>query len=176
MGSIIIPEYSQIYLYLSQVDFDFIPTKFKVPAFFACLKDNTLIEKLMRDLKFEKKKINAAVKLCNYLTMECSQDKLVKKIFFEEEKEAEEILTTISILKSDHRILQIFNDLKRENKLIHKKDVQLSGEDLLVLGLRGEMIGKVLNSVYEYILENPERNNKDEILNYVNLYLQQGKN
>ncbi|WAM37194.1 CCA tRNA nucleotidyltransferase [Caldicellulosiruptor acetigenus] len=176
VGSIIIPEYSQIYLYLSQVDFDFIPTKFKVPAFFACLKDNTLIEKLMRDLKFEKKKINAAVKLCNYLTMECSQDKLVKKIFFEEEKEAEEILTTISILKSDHRILQIFNDLKRENKLIHKKDVQLSGEDLLVLGLRGEMIGKVLNSVYEYILENPEKNNKDEILNYVNLYLQQGKN
>ena len=176
VGSIIIPEYSQIYLYLSQVDFDFIPTKFKVPALFACLRDNTLIEKLMRDLKFEKKKINAAVKLCNYLTMECSQDKLVKKIFFEEEKEAEEILTTISILKSDHRILQIFNDLKRENKLIHKKDVQLSGEDLLVLGLRGEMIGKVLNSVYEYILENPERNNKDEILNYVNLYLQQGKN
>lgn len=176
VGSIIIPEYSQIYLYLSQVDFDFIPTKFKVPTFFACLKDNTLIEKLMRDLKFEKKKINAAVKLCNYLTMECSQDKLVKKIFFEEEKEAEEILITISILKSDHRILQIFNDLKRENKLIHKKDVQLSGKDLLVLGLRGEMIGKVLNSVYEYILENPEKNNKDEILNYVNLYLQQGKN
>lgn len=32
------------------------------------------------------------------------------------------------------------------------------------------MIGKVLNSVYEYILENFERNNKDEILNYVNLY------
>lgn len=75
----------------------------------------------MRDLKFEKKKINAAVKLSNYLTIECSHDKLVKKIFFEEEKEAEEILTTISILKSDHRILQIFNDLKRENKLIHKK-------------------------------------------------------
>lgn len=68
-----------------------------------------------------KKKINFAVKLCNYLTMECSQDKLVKKIFFEEEKEVEEILTTISILKSDHRILQTFNDLKRENKLIHKK-------------------------------------------------------
>lgn len=66
--------------------------------------------------------------------------------------------------------------MKRENKLIHKKDVQLSGEDLLVLGLRGEMIGKVLNSVYEYILENPEKNNKDDILNYVNLYLQGGKN
>ncbi|ADQ45876.1 Polynucleotide adenylyltransferase region [Caldicellulosiruptor kronotskyensis 2002] len=176
VGSIIIPEYSQIYLYLSQVDFDFIPTKFKVPAFFACLKDGILVEKLMRDLKFEKKKINFAVKLCNYLTMECSQDKLVKKIFFEEEKEVEEILTTISILKSDHRILQTFNDLKRENKLIHKKDVQLSGKDLLVLGLRGEMIGKVLNTVYEYVLENPEKNSKDEILNYVNLYLQQGKN
>lgn len=38
------------------------------------------------------------------------------------------------------------------------------------------MIGKVLNSVYEYILENPEKNNKDDILNYVNLYLQGGKN
>lgn len=38
------------------------------------------------------------------------------------------------------------------------------------------MIGKVLNTVYEYVLENPEKNSKDEILNYVNLYLQQGKN
>uniref|UniRef100_A0A7C5V346 CCA tRNA nucleotidyltransferase n=1 Tax=Caldicellulosiruptor owensensis TaxID=55205 RepID=A0A7C5V346_9FIRM len=176
VGSIIIPEFSQIYLYLSQVEFDFIPTKFKVPAFFACLKDNTLIEKLMRDLKFDRRNISLAIKLCNYLKMHYNAEELIKRIFFEEEENVEDIIFTMSILKNDTKITETFDILKKQNRLIRKKDVKINGKDLLKLGLKGEEIGKTLNLIYEYILINPEKNNKDEILNYVNLYLQEGKN
>ncbi|WPX07856.1 CCA tRNA nucleotidyltransferase [Anaerocellum danielii] len=176
VGKVIIPEYAKIYSFLHSTEFDLIPVQFKVPAFFACLGDTGKVEDLMRELRFDKKNITIATKLCKYINAKYDTEYLVKRIYFEEEKTSEEIIYTISILKKDKAMVEVFNTLKVQSKLINKKDVKINGRDLLKLGLRGKEIGSVLHSVYEYILQNPGKNNRDDIFKYVSSYLQQGKN
>ncbi|ABP67828.1 tRNA adenylyltransferase [Caldicellulosiruptor saccharolyticus DSM 8903] len=176
VGETVIPEYIKIYSFLHSTEFDLILSEFKIPAFFACFRDPKKVEDIMRDLRFDKKNIILATKLCNYLNSEYATEYLVKKVYFEEEKMPEGIISTLSILKKDKTLMELFSTLKAQNKLVSKKDVKIKGDDLLKLGLKGKELGNVLQIIYEYILHNPEKNNRDEILKHVNSYFKQGKN
>ncbi|WAM34676.1 CCA tRNA nucleotidyltransferase [Caldicellulosiruptor morganii] len=175
VGEVVIQEYERIYKFLHSTKFDLIPFSLKIPAFFAALRDAKKVETLMRKLRFDRKNIALAITLCNYLNSEYSTEYLVRKIFFEEEK-AEEIIIALSILNKDDTMVELFNKLRVKNRLVKKEDVKIKGEDLLELGLKGKEIGNVLQMVYEYILYNPEKNNRKDILDFVNSHLKKGKN
>ena len=47
------------------------------------------------------------------------------------------------------------------------KDLAINGHDLIQLGFQGKTIGDVLKAVYEWVLEEPSRNEKDILERYI---------
>lgn len=59
----------------------------------------------------------------------------------------------------------IFDKLMRENQCTSKSQLAISGQDLIAMGLpQGKVIGQVLNQLFEQVLETPELNTKDKLL------------
>lgn len=61
-----------------------------------------------------------------------------------------------------------FHKIMEENQCISLKDLELTGQDLIALGLRpGPKIGELLNHALEEVLEDPEKNQKEYLLGFV---------
>lgn len=61
-----------------------------------------------------------------------------------------------------------FHQIIEENQCISLKSLEITGQDLIALGMRpGPGIGEVLNQALEQVLEDPERNRQDYLLEYV---------
>lgn len=175
VGEVIIPYFYRIYESLLKVDFDSI-VFFKVSAFFAVLKDLKLVEEAMKSLRYDNKTIKIAKKLCLYLQKKDDVEMIIKKIYFEEAEQAENIISCIAILKNDLSIIKMYDKLKKEKKLIKKDQINIKGDDLVKIGLKGKEIKNALQKVYDYVLNNPGKNNKDELIEYVSLFIKKGNN
>ena len=51
--------------------------------------------------------------------------------------------------------------------MLSMKDLAINGHDLIQLGFQGKTIGDVLKAVYEWVLEEPSRNEKDILERYI---------
>lgn len=173
VGQIIINRFDDIYKSLSKIDFDEI-VNLKVPSFFSVLADSKAIEETMRSLKYDKKSIKFAKRIGFYLQDENINVMKIKKIFFENPKDAEHIILCLAKLKNDFEIISLYNDLKEKNELLEKKDIRIDGNDLIAAGLNGTAIKDVLQKTYDYVLLHPEKNNKEELLGYVNQLIKLG--
>ncbi len=47
------------------------------------------------------------------------------------------------------------------------KELAVKGDDITALGIRGSKVGDILNSVLDYVLQNPEKNSKNELMKYI---------
>lgn len=50
---------------------------------------------------------------------------------------------------------------------LSKNELDIKGDDLVKIGLQGEMVGKMLNKCLERVLEDPKLNNKNDLLKIV---------
>lgn len=65
-------------------------------------------------------------------------------------------------------ILQLYKEIIRDNECIKLKDMELNGKDLLALGIpQGKMVGKILGDLFELVIEEPEKNKKEFLMDYV---------
>lgn len=65
-------------------------------------------------------------------------------------------------------ILQLYQEIIREHECIRLKDMEINGKDLLSLGIpQGKNIGKILNELFELVLEEPEKNRRGFLIEYV---------
>lgn len=75
--------------------------------------------------------------------------------------------------KADEKIVIIKNCLKllsimeKEEDMLSIKDLMINGHDLIQLGFQGKAIGDALKIVYEWVLEDPSRNEKDILKKYI---------
>lgn len=59
---------------------------------------------------------------------------------------------------------RIDNEITK-NSALSLKDLNVTGNDLLLLGIpKGKIIGKILNELFESVLEDPKLNNKEQLL------------
>lgn len=65
---------------------------------------------------------------------------------------------TIDIIK------QRFGEILENNEAITFKDLQINGYDLMDIGYIGKEVGTELNNLLEYIMEYPDRNKKDHLI------------
>lgn len=61
---------------------------------------------------------------------------------------------------------EIVNFVISNHQPISLKDLALNGNDLKELGIEGKEIGELLNKILELVLENPETNNKTDLLRF----------
>ena len=74
-------------------------------------------------------------------------------------------------VKNYYNILK-FGDIAQkvidENEVFGQKDVAINGNDLIKLGFnQGKELGDMLKKCLEYIIENPDKNNKEDLIDYV---------
>lgn len=65
--------------------------------------------------------------------------------------------------KNQEYIRKIFNRVKNEPYCI--KDLAVTGNDILSLGINGKDIGKVMNGILDEVMKNPELNSREKLLN-----------
>jgi len=87
----------------------------------------------------------------------------------------------ISKLKRDHRE-DIYHDLSfktvrfirkfvKNKEAIYIKDLNVSGNDLIALGFSGRLIGAILQNLQNIVIESPEKNKRDELIEFAKTLL-----
>ena len=76
----------------------------------------------------------------------------------------EKVQEKINIIENGKIIL---DTMQKEHDYISLKDLKISGKDLKSLGFQGKQIKEVLNILYNYVLENPKYNTKENLLSYI---------
>lgn len=62
-------------------------------------------------------------------------------------------------------IEELYAEIRRKQECVGLKDLAVTGADLIALGMRpGREIGECLNALLEIVLEEPERNTREELL------------
>lgn len=110
-----------------------------------------------RILSFLKKNFNEPQELLNFL-----KEFIIHTIFDHQIKK----------INQDQNLKYFFgllNDSLKKDPLV-SKDLSLNGEDLLKLGFKGIEIGKIQEYLLEFVLENPINNQKQILLEKIEMY------
>lgn len=59
----------------------------------------------------------------------------------------------------------IYKEILEKRQCLSKKELAINGRDLLAMGVgQGKEIGKIIDAIFEQVLENPELNNREALL------------
>ena len=82
-----------------------------------------------------------------------------------------ETKTGIKILKEykgSEKRLSLQKKILEEKNCLSLKDLALDGKDLIALGMKpGKELGETLQILFDYVLENPDKNTKEELEAYL---------
>ena len=66
---------------------------------------------------------------------------------------------------------QVYRKILEENQCVSLKELAITGKDLIGLGMKpGPAIGEVLSGALEQVLEEPEKNTKEYLLDFCRKY------
>ena len=148
-------------------------------------KGEEMARRILRRLRFDNDTIGKVCKLVKYHDRKLSlkPEKLRKAIvgigpelfpFLLEVKEAD------MLAQSDYKreekeqeladIRKVYNKILEAGDCLTLKDLALSGKDLIAQGMRpGKELGETLQKLFDYVLENPEKNSKEDLLEVLQL-------
>lgn len=133
-------------------------------------EESSIIEKILRALKYDNNTIKEVDILSRYYYVDINCEKreikkilnligidMFKKLIFM--KEAMEKNFNVDIY------IKILNSIEEKGECYKIKDLKINGRDLISLGIQnGKIIGEILNALLEMVIENPEMNNRDKLL------------
>ena len=61
----------------------------------------------------------------------------------------------------------IYYEIIKNNEAVSVKDLKINGHDIKALGYEGKKIGKILNYLSDYIIEHPENNEKEKLIELI---------
>ncbi|PRR78683.1 CCA-adding enzyme [Clostridium liquoris] len=137
---------------------------------------------ILKRMKYDNKTIEKVYTLIKYHDYELYSNKSIKKLLNKigEElfvdllkvKEADIKAQSPKFYEERHiKLLEIkekLNNILQERQCFSLKDLAINGRDLTELGLaQGKEIGKILNELLEMVMENPELNTKEELINII---------
>jgi len=145
---------------------------------------------ILRRLKFDKKSIDIILRLIKH------HDRPIEPDFKDVRKAASAVGEDIfeyllRVKKADNEaqnpeicrdklnnlktISNIFQSIKEKHECLSIKDLEINGHDLIALGYRqGKEIGTVLNRLLQTVLDNPDMNNRDKLIQKAGELLKKG--
>ena len=142
-----------------------------------------MARKILRRLRFDNDTISKVCKLVKYHDQKLSLKpaklrKAIVKIGPElfplllEVKEAD--MLAQSNYKRDEKetelaqIREVYTKILEEKDCLSLKDLAVCGKDLIEQGMHpGKELGETLQKLFEYVLENPEKNNKEDLFEFL---------
>jgi tRNA nucleotidyltransferase (CCA-adding enzyme) len=62
----------------------------------------------------------------------------------------------------------LLDEILQEQQCFSKKDLAINGNDLIAIGVKqGKEIGRIIDELVEYVIDNPDMNTKDKLIEYV---------
>ncbi|MGN1318716.1 MAG: CCA tRNA nucleotidyltransferase [Lachnospirales bacterium] len=116
------------------------------------------IKKILKNLKTDNKTINKAYIIEKYFDFEVKMEYDIRKLI---SLTGEYCADLLRLRKED---LTLFNKAIENKWCCSIKDLAIKGEDLIKLNYKGKEIGEKLNFALQYVLENPDKNNKEDII------------
>lgn len=70
---------------------------------------------------------------------------------------------------------QLYTDILRSGECVRKKDLKIDGKDLMALGVpQGVVLGDLLQVLFDLVVEDPQRNRRDYLLQKAKHYIKNG--
>ncbi|MBR5598204.1 MAG: HD domain-containing protein [Lachnospiraceae bacterium] len=116
----------------------------------------------LKPAKFRKAVVEIGPELFPMLLEVKKADVLAQSLYKKEEK-----------LQEIEELRDLYQKTLEDKNCLYLKDLALDGKDLIALGMKpGKELGETLKILFEYVLEEPEKNIKENLLDY----LEQRKN
>ncbi len=140
-----------------------------------------MAKEILTRLKFDKKTINRVSYLVSYHDFEPCESKLELKKHLKT-KTPGDIKTLLVIKKSDRgalsesyrdisvgtaKTLEWLNEIEENDECCKIQDLDISGKDLINIGIMGEKIGEALEKLLDAVIEEKIPNNKTDLLTYL---------
>ena len=141
-----------------------------------------LAKKILRRLKYDNYTIDTATALIKYHDYPLTPDKtglrraankigvdLMELLFLVKEADALAHAKDAceSRLQSLYQVKEVYREICKANDCLQLKDLAVTGKDLMEIGFKqGKMLGIILNQLLEHVLENPQDNKKELLLDY----------
>lgn len=145
-------------------------------------KSFELAEKFCEKYKFSNERKDKVLRLVKYHDIEIlPEKKYVKRAI---NKVGDDIFTDlISLKRADclsqnldltadrlpylDSLLSIYQDIKNNSEVFSLKHLAINGNDLISLGFKGKEIGNILNFLLEQVMDNPELNTKEKLIEII---------
>ena len=119
------------------------------------------VKNILKNLKTDNKTISKTCILENYydytVTDEYSMAKLISIA-------GENTLDLLMLKKAD---TSLFENIIKKGYCCSLKELAIKGDDIISLGFKGKDIGVILNKALDYVLRNPDKNTKKELMDYL---------
>ncbi|WP_455714164.1 CCA tRNA nucleotidyltransferase [Anaerosporobacter sp.] len=145
-------------------------------------ESSALAKKILRRLKYDNYTIHTATALIKYHDYPLTTDKvqlrraankigvdLMELLFLVQEADAlaHAKAACESRLQSLYQVKEVYRDICEAEDCLSLKDLAVTGKDLMEIGFKqGKILGTVLNQLLQHVLENPEDNSKEILLDY----------
>ena len=144
------------------------------------LKGADMTKEILRRLKFDNDTLNKVVKLVRYhdyripadpRSVRRTMNKVGEDLFplYHEVRQADTLAQSIYLreekLQNLAEVWGTYEEILEKNECVSLKALAISGSDLIANGMEpGKEIGRVLNALLELVIENPEYNTKETLL------------
>lgn len=117
------------------------------------------IKKILKNFRTDNKTINKAYIIEKYFDYNISDEYSVAKLISLAGEHTKDLLLS---KKSD---MTMYNEIIDKGYCCSLKDLSITGKDIINLGYSGKDIGILLEKALDFVLRNPNKNNKEDIIN-----------
>ena len=125
------------------------------------------VNKIMKRLKADNKTISTVTSLVKYSNYEITDEYSMRKLISLIDKNVPRLIEVMGALKNTDTVAEeaLYNSVK--NDCCALKTLDLTGNDLMGEGISGKAIGQALNKALDYVMKEPQKNNREVLLNYI---------
>ncbi len=135
-----------------------------------CHKNNYNALNILKNLKADNQAIENVkiyTELFNFQIPKCKSD-IKRMLNLSSIKHLNNIFDYYSLLKvSTNHLHKLLNEVIENNEPYLIKDLAINGNDLIKLGYSGQKIGEILEKLLEAVIDNPQYNTKEKLVNLI---------
>lgn len=125
------------------------------------------VNKIMKRLKTDNKTASAVTNIVKYVNYKINDNYSMRKLINLVGENTLKLIEVIGALNNSDMIFEInmYNSVK--NDCCTLKSLALTGNDLMSIGIKGKEIGEVLNKALDLVMKEPDKNNREVLLNII---------
>lgn len=126
-----------------------------------------IVNKIMKRLKADNKSTSIVTSLVKYSNYNITDLYSMRKLISLTEENTPKLIELMGAVKniSMEKETEIYNKVK--NDCCSLKSLNITGKDLMDIGITGKAIGQALNKALDYVMREPDNNDKEILLNYI---------